>query len=209
MSNPSSAFKSQGTVIKGVLEKTVTAAFVAATDKITRASGSWITDGFLVGMTVTTNDGDSGNAAGGVITALTSTDMTLAGTLADVAAAAKIITGKATVGEIKSFNGPGGQSSDIDITTLESTAKEFLQGLQDEGEFSFSANLHPSDVGQTFCRNARSAQLTRGFEVILADTDTTTFTFDGNVKGFSVAGAVDDVVKADVTIKISGPVTWA
>jgi len=207
MSNPSSAFKSQGTVIKGVLEKTVTTEFVASTKKLVRTTGSWIADGFLVGMAITTSD--AGNTTVGAATVVTALEMTVNGTVVDAVAGSETITGKATIGEIKSFNGPGGQSSDIDITTLESTAKEFLQGLQDEGEFSFEANLDPSDPGQIFCRAARSAQVQRGFEVILADTDATTFEFDANVKGFSVSGGVDDVVKAAISLRISGPVTWS
>lgn len=207
MSNPSSAFKSQGTVIKGVLEKTIAVEFEQTGNLIKRASGSFITDGFLAGMALATTDGTHANC--GTITLVEALQLTVSATLTDVASASKTLTGKATIGEIKSFNGPGGQSSDIDITTLESTAKEFLQGLQDEGEFSFDANLDPADVGQIFCRAARTAQAQRGFEVILADADATTFEFDANVKGFSVSGGVDDVVKAAISLRISGPVTWS
>lgn len=213
MSNPSSAITAQGIAINGIVEKTVNAAFVASSDKITRAAGSWITDGFTVGMAVTTNDGDTANAAGGVITALTATDMTLAASLTDVAAASKIITGRALVGEVKSFQGPGGQAADIDVTSLQSTAKEFRRGLQDEGEISFDVNLVPDDVGQLFCRVARaevgSPYGKRTFEIVLPDDDETTLTFEAFVKGFSISGGVDDVVKAAIALRVTGAVDWS
>jgi hypothetical protein len=45
--------------------------------------------------------------------------------------------------------------------------------------------------------------------VTLTDPTATTLTFNGFVLGFVVSGAVDDVVKAAITVEINGAVTWA
>ncbi len=45
------------------------------------------------------------------------------------------------VGDVTDFSGPGGQASVIDITNLNSTAKEKLVGLRDEGQVSLSLNM--------------------------------------------------------------------
>jgi predicted secreted protein len=114
-----------------------------------------------------------------------------------------------TVGEITDFDGPGGSASVIDVTNLESTAKEKLMGLKDEGQFSFNANLVPGDVGQTGLRTDRDNRTLRNFKVILTDAGTTTLTFSAYVLGFSISGAVDDKVGSSITLEISGNVTWA
>lgn len=207
MSNPSSASIAQGTTVKGVITETVSTEFVASTKKLVRTTGSWITSGFSVGMALTTTD--AANLSVGIVTVISALEMTVNGTVVDAAAGSETITGKATIGEIKSFTGPGGQAADIDVTTLESTGKEFLQGLKDEGEFSFECNLDPSDCGQVFCRSARDSQTRRTYEVVFPDDDDTTLTFLANCKGFSVSGGVDDVLKASVSLRISGAVTWS
>lgn len=211
MAAPSNAINAQDTKLKGVLVETASFEFEATGKLIKRTTGSFITSGFLAGMELESNDGS--NAVLGTITLVEALQLTVTGTVVDVAAASKTLTAKALVGELQNFNGPGGQSSDIDVTTLQSTAKEFRRGLQDEGEISFDLNLDPSDAGQIFCRTARAevggAAGLRSFELILPDTAETTLTFDAFVKGFSISGGVDDVVKASMMLRITGPVVWS
>lgn len=206
MATPSNAIKSQGTQIAGIVAATRSVAFDGPGKTITATTGSFITDGFLVGMDITTSDGS--NATVGKITAVTALVITVGGTVTTVAAASKTVTGSAKIGEVKNFNGPGGQASDIDVTTLESTAKEFLQGLQDEGEISLEVNFDPSDVGQTFCRTARAAQSKNNYRVTLPNTAATKLDFAAFCKGFSLAGGVDDVVKGSLTLRVSGAVVY-
>jgi len=211
MANPSNAITAQSTDIKGVIEKSVSVEFVASTKKLIRTTGSWITDGYLVGMDITTTD--AANLSVGKATLVTALEMTVDGTVVNAVAGNETVTGKATIGEIKSFNGPGGQASDIDVTTLQSTAKEFRRGLQDEGEISFDVNLDPSDVGQIFCRTARAENVApfgkRSFELVLPDATTTTLEFEAFVKGFSISGGVDAAVTASISLRITGPVVWS
>lgn len=108
------------------------------------------------------------------------------------------------IGEIISFSGIDGEASEIDITTLASTAKEFRQGLQDFGNFTIELNRDPSDVGQQELESAKAAQATREFILTLASGDV--FTFDGFVKSLTTAGAVDAVVTGSSSIRITGAV---
>jgi hypothetical protein len=206
MAVPSNAIRSQQTKIAGIVAVTRSVAFATGGNTITATTGSFITDGFVVGMDVTTSDGT--NASVGKITALTALVMTVAGPVSTVAAASKTITGSANIGEIKSFNGPGGQASEIDVTTLESTGKEFLMGLQDEGEISLEVNFDPADVGQVFCRNARTNQTRNSYRITLPNAAATKLDFLAFCKGFSLAGGVDDVVKASLTLRVTGAVTF-
>lgn len=211
MSNPSSAIVGQGTKIAALIAAiTVSTQFIASTKKLTRTTGSWITDGVLVGMTITTNDGTNpGPFTASVVTAL---EITVIEVVVDVAAASKIITPKMFFGEITGFNGPGGAATVIDVTTLESTAKEKRMGLPDEGQFQIDFNFVPSGIpgaGQKFLRDKRTALAKVDFEVTFTDSIPTKATFSGFVLEFSVQGGVDDKVSGSSTIEITGAVVYA
>lgn len=112
-----------------------------------------------------------------------------------------------TIGEVKSFDFGDGAAADIDITTLSSTAKEYRQGLQDNGDLTMELNRDPSDAGQIVLLEARAAQATREITITLASGDVATF--DAYVKSVSTGGAVDDVVVGTATLKITGNVVWS
>lgn len=114
-----------------------------------------------------------------------------------------------TIGEVVTFQGPGGEAAEIDVTNLKSSAKEFIMGLPDEGDVSLSLNLDPQDAQQTALRADRAAQTLRNFRITLTDSGATTVSFAAYVKGFSISGGIDDKVTADVALRVSGALTWA
>jgi hypothetical protein len=117
------------------------------------------------------------------------------------------------VGEVVDFSGPGGQANVIDVTNLGSTAKEKLVGLRDEGQLSMSLNLSFTDVGQILIRSDRATRTKKKCVIKFNDNTTdaakTKAIFDGYCLGFSVSGAVDDAVKANAVIEITGAVTYS
>lgn len=108
------------------------------------------------------------------------------------------------IAEINSFNGPGGSVSVIDVTDLSSTAKEKIAGMNDNGQLSFECNLIPSNTQQVALKTAKENGTTISIQIIFTDTEETTWTFNAIVVGFSVSGAVDGVVKASISLEISG-----
>ena len=117
------------------------------------------------------------------------------------------------VGEVTDFSGPGGQASIIDVTHLNSTAKEKLVGLRDEGQVSMSLNLSFSDAGQIALRADRATRSRRKCVIKFNDNTTdaakTKAIFDGYCMGFSITGAVDNKVSANAVIEITGAVTYS
>lgn len=110
------------------------------------------------------------------------------------------------IGNIASFSGFDGEASEIDVTNLRSTAKEFKLGLKDFGAFSMEIHPKYSDAGQTVLRSAGSSIKT--FKVTLEDA--TTLTFQGLVKNAdSISGGIDAVVTGTVSVKVTGDVTVA
>jgi len=108
--------------------------------------------------------------------------------------------------EIKTIGGPDGSAPTIDVTDLDSTAREYVLGLKDEGSFSLGINYIPTNAVHTTLRNAWSARSLMQFQVTFADTATTVWEFNGYVTGFSQNAAVDEVVTATVGIKITGSI---
>lgn len=112
------------------------------------------------------------------------------------------------VGGVMGFSGPSGSAAVIDITTLQSTAKEKQMGLPDEGQISFDVVYLSTDVGQTALRNDRKSRTKRVVTLQLNDATTQTVYADAYCTGFSITGAVDDIVKASVTLELTGPLTF-
>ncbi len=110
------------------------------------------------------------------------------------------------IGEIRSFNGPGGQANVIDATNLASTAREKLMGLADEGQLSLDISYVPTDVQHRQLLADRRDKVKRNFKIIFSDTSTAAFA--AYVLGFTVTGGVDQLVAATVVLEITGSVAW-
>lgn len=108
--------------------------------------------------------------------------------------------------EIKSFSGPSGSASVIDVTDLDSDAKEKRMGLADEGQIQFTINYIPQNAVHAGLRSDRESRVLRDFQCVFTDTPATTWEFSGFVTGFAISGGVDGVVEASVTVEISGAV---
>lgn len=112
-----------------------------------------------------------------------------------------------TIAEVKSFSGFDGQASEIDVTSMQSTAKEFRLGLVDEGGFSFEMNQINSDPGQAALRASKNAGTIKSYKLTLPNAEVATFT--AFAKATPTSGGVDSVVTSSVALRISGAVAWA
>jgi hypothetical protein len=114
-----------------------------------------------------------------------------------------------TIANVIDISGPGGSASVIDITNLASVAREKRMGLPDEGQVTFNVQLDPDNATHQAVRDARKNRTECQFRITLTDSTPTTLIFNGFVLNFSVSLAVDDVVKASITIEVNGAVAWA
>ncbi len=111
------------------------------------------------------------------------------------------------VKEVKTFSGFDGAAAEIDITHLQSTAKEFLMGLQDFGNFNVDANYLATDPGQILVRDAKDSRVIQDFEAEFSDASTATF--QAFVLSAPLSGSVDAAVDTSFSLRISGDVTFA
>jgi hypothetical protein len=117
------------------------------------------------------------------------------------------------VGEVKTFNGPSGSAKVIPITHLGSTAAEKLIGLRDEGQITFECNLATTNPAQMKIVADRNARTKKAWIIKLNDNSSDTAKMrlkgDGYCTGFAISGGVDDVIKANITLEITGAVAWS
>lgn len=118
-------------------------------------------------------------------------------------------TSFANVGNVVNITGPGGSASVIDVTNLDSTAKEKLMGLPDEGQITLELNYDPDNTQHANLRNARKNRTRCEGRITLTDSTATVLTFFFYVLGFQMRVAVDQAVKANLTLEIDGPVSEA
>jgi predicted secreted protein len=108
--------------------------------------------------------------------------------------------------EIKTIGGPDGSAPTIDVTDLDSIAREYVLGLKDEGTFSLGINYIPANAVHAQLRSAWANRTLMQFRVTFTDSGSTVWEFDGYVTGFAQNMSVDTVVEATVTIKITGAI---
>lgn len=106
------------------------------------------------------------------------------------------------VGEVASVGEPSGEAADIDVTHLQSTGKEYLIGLPDEGNFQISGNWVPTDTGQAVLETARLDQNPRWLKVTFSNG--TVRYAKGLVKKYAPSAAVDGKVPFSASIRTSG-----
>ena len=110
------------------------------------------------------------------------------------------------IGNISGISGPSGSASEIDVTDLDSVAREFLMGLPDEGEISLDMFWAPGTVVHDLLFNARKNRTKKNFRLELTDSPTTIYNFFGFVTGLAQNTAVDEAITAALTIRITGAI---
>lgn len=113
------------------------------------------------------------------------------------------------ISNIKDFKPSGSTATEIDVTDLASTAKEFATGLRDNGSFSMSIFVVPTDAGQAAVKTKFDSSLAGTFK--LTTPDAKTYTFNAQVKSFPTIGdgSVDAVITGSIELRLSGAITVA
>lgn len=110
------------------------------------------------------------------------------------------------VKEVKSLKPSGASATKIDVTDLDSTAKEYRSGLVDNGTFSADIHVLESDPGQIAVLAAFIAATTNNYKVV---TPAKTRTFNATCLKFPTSPdlAVDAVQTGSAEWQINGSIT--
>ncbi len=104
----------------------------------------------------------------------------------------------------KSYSGFDGQASELDSTTLCSTAKEKNLGLQDFGGMSADLHYVEDDAFQVEAKVAKRQGLPRWFKLVKKNNYIKIF--EGYVRSLSDSGAVDGTNASTLAVTITGEV---
>ena len=125
------------------------------------------------------------------------------------------------VAAVKGVTSIGGSASDIDISNLDSTRKEFAKGLQDGGSPSFDLIFDPNTAAHVLLHTLAATGIdstkswffafsdgtsapTFDSTGLLAPTDRSGIVFDAYVKQFQLDAAIDSVLMGKVQLKATG-----
>ena len=114
-----------------------------------------------------------------------------------------------TIAQIRDTTGPTITRTVADVTNKDSTNRwrEFITGLVDGGEVSFNIVFNPDNTTHTTLAADLVSQTQQAWK-ILTDSDDT-LTFGGFVTGFTLNAPLDGEQSADLTIKVTGAVTFS
>lgn len=114
-----------------------------------------------------------------------------------------------TIAEVNNISGPSGSRDTVDVTHMESPNgfREFIAGLADPGEISFTVNLIPSNTTHQNLLTDFNLGTVRNWQMVLPFAGNPTLAFEGIVTGYPWNVPLDDKVSADITIKVTGQVS--
>lgn len=111
------------------------------------------------------------------------------------------------IGGVVGVNPPEANVPEIDNTDFDSEAKEYLFGLVDYGTATIQLKYRPSDTVIQRLDDLAGTDEIINFYILFSD-GTTKWSFAAMVKTFTpAASGVDDIVKAPLTLRVTGPVT--
>jgi len=116
--------------------------------------------------------------------------------------------------EVVEFGGPETDRPQVDVTHLRSTSREYIGGLKDNGSFTLTVNYLPTDPGQLLLRAAQSLEAPQDFVITLPNDPSSgnpreTWSFAATVNGSAPSASVDEVLRTEWTMSVSGDITYA
>ena len=115
---------------------------------------------------------------------------------------------------VRDISGPSMSQDTIEASSRDNNWKEFVGGLVDGGEIAFDIVYDP-DTPTHLAGTAGGlvkdliAGTMQAFKLKFADTSPATATFSALVTKFTPKTPYNGLQSADVTLKISGAITWA
>ncbi|MBB4001593.1 phage tail tube protein [Aurantimonas endophytica] len=112
------------------------------------------------------------------------------------------------IGEVTEIT-PGEESTDrVDVTHMQSPdrRREFISGLIDPGEASFTINWVPGSETDILLRELQASGDKRDHKITFPNG--VTVTFEASVLTYSKSMPIDDRMTATITVAPSGAETW-
>lgn len=116
-----------------------------------------------------------------------------------------------TIAEVRDIDGPAFALAVEEVTAHDGNgSREFVATIKEVGEVSFELNFNKATT-QGFTGglyNDFSNKTKRNFQIVLPTTVAATGAFAAHVIGFKFKAPVEGVLRADVTLNVTGALTW-
>lgn len=109
------------------------------------------------------------------------------------------------VAEVKDISGPDEKADQLEVTSLDSTSKEYIAGLRDGGEVKCEANRIGTNAQQQGVYSDFAARTLRNWKIVCPDGEA--YAFAGIVIAHSLKFGTNAARTFSFTVKISGDVT--
>lgn len=111
-----------------------------------------------------------------------------------------------TIGEVLDISGPGTTLNTEDATSHDSAGwREPLPTIREGGEVTFDVNYY-GETEQKFLRTSQGSRTRLEFQMVLP-TISETLGFSGYVTGFEYSAPVEGILRASITIAVTGAIT--
>jgi hypothetical protein len=101
-----------------------------------------------------------------------------------------------------------GTRTEIDVTDLQSQAKEYILGLKDPGSMQINILYDPMDAGQIILENLLNSSVAVPFRLSVPNPAVsppfTTLTYNGFITSFPFDVGVDAALPGTVTVRVTG-----
>jgi hypothetical protein len=114
------------------------------------------------------------------------------------------------VAEVTHLQGPDQALEFVDVTNFDSTNffREWLPTFKDGGQVQCDVNFLPNTPAQSNLRTDHENRTLRNFRIVWSNAGATQANFAAYVTGYAPDADVAQALKAKITLKISGAVTW-
>ncbi len=114
-----------------------------------------------------------------------------------------------TINGVQGISISGGDKPDIETTAINSTARTYVQDLPNPYNISFTLAYDSTDAQHLALETAFNAGTLTAFNVVLNDAGSAAGAFNAYVKQWTPKAEKGSFVAVDVTLLVSGGVTWS
>lgn len=112
--------------------------------------------------------------------------------------------------ELKTLGVPKIQRDTIDATNFDSSNfEEFILGMKRTGDCSLAFNHIPTDAGQSGLKDDLDNGTLQAFTIEFPFSSTKTLGFSGVITAWEPTTDINGIMMLNVSIKVSGAVTWS
>lgn len=211
-----SAISAQGATLKigtAAAAKTITAISKADPGVFT-SSAHGLTPGQVITLSAVAGMVEVNGLSGVVGTVPSANTFTIAGldttNFTTYTSGGSATPSQVTVGNLVSVPMPGGNKTELDVTNLDSLAKEFIGGLRDSGQATVGFHSDQTNAGQMVLLSSFAASGNALSTFVLTLPNGKTRTFSAYVMNFGEPTiGVDQVLTGSATLRISGKIVFA